>query len=217
MTLLEPYNMPFAAALVFMLLLAILQGVGVGDMLGDADADFDGDFEGDFDGEVEGKGAGFAGGAASLLGLGKVPLMAWLAVYLFIFASVGFGIQAMADSLLGAPFERWLAALITAGLALPVTAVLVRPLGAILPKDRTTAVSVDTLLGREGVITDGTARSGSPARAKVLDQHGQSHFVMVEPADAEHVFSAGAPVVLTSKEGRTFFAKPAAAPVIGAQ
>ena len=57
MTLLEPHNLPFAAALFFMLLLAILQGVGVGDMLGDADADidadFDGDLEGDFDGEVE--------------------------------------------------------------------------------------------------------------------------------------------------------------------
>lgn len=44
MTLLEPYNLPFAAALFFMLLLAILQGAGLGDMLGDADADVDTDF-----------------------------------------------------------------------------------------------------------------------------------------------------------------------------
>lgn len=45
MTLLEPYNLPFAAAQFFMLLLAILQGAGLGDMLGDADADVDTDFD----------------------------------------------------------------------------------------------------------------------------------------------------------------------------
>ncbi|WP_394730386.1 OB-fold-containig protein [Altererythrobacter sp. GH1-8] len=213
MTLFEPHNMPFAAALVLMLLLAILQGVGLGDILDGADADFDADLEA----EMGGKGAGFAGGAASLLGLGRVPLMAWLAVYLFIFAGAGFGIQALADSLLGAPFERWLAALITAGLALPVTSGLVRPLGAILPKDRTTAVNVDTLLGREAVITDGTARAGSPARAKAIDQHGQSHLVMVEPEDPAQSFPAGQHVILLRKEGGQFFAATAHGTVITAQ
>ena len=205
MTLLEPYNMPFAAALVLMLLLAILQGLGLDDAMGDAGADFDADL----DSEMGGKSPGLAGGAASLLGLGKVPLMAWLAVYLFIFAGAGVGMQAMADSLLGAPFERWLAALITAGLALPVTSVLVRPLSGILPKDRTTAVSVDTLVGREAVITDGTASLGSPARAKVIDQHGQAHFVMVEPDDTSLAFGTGDPVVLLHKEGGLFYAAPA--------
>ncbi|XUU61525.1 OB-fold-containig protein [Erythrobacter sp. HA6-11] len=213
MTLLEPYNMPFAAALVLMLFLAILQGTGLGDILDGADADLDADF----DVEMGGKGAGFAGGAASLLGLGRVPLMAWLAVYLFIFAGAGIGIQALADSLLGAPFERWLAALITAGLALPVTGILVRPLSAILPKDKTTAVSVDTLLGREAVITDGTARAGSPARAKVFDQHGQSHLVMVEPDDASQSFPAGQQVVLLRKESGQFYVAPAQGTVITAQ
>lgn len=213
MTLLEPHNMPFAAALVLMFLLAILQGVGLGDVFDGADADFDADFEA----EVGGKGAGFAGGAASLLGLGQVPLMAWLAVYLFIFAGAGLGVQALADNLLGAPFERWLAALITAGLALPVTAVLVRPLGAILPKDRTSAVSIDTLLGREAVITDGTARAGSPARAKVFDQHGQSHLVMVEPEEAGQEFAAGTQVVLLRKDGGQFYAAPSLPKVIQAQ
>lgn len=213
MTLLEPYNMPFAAALLFMLLLAILQGVGLGDLLGDAD----GDFDGDLDGDAGAQSAGVAGAAASILGLGKVPLMVWLIVYLFIFAGAGVGIQALADSLLGAPLERWLAALITAGLALPVTATLVRPLGAIMPKDRTTAVNVDTLLGREAVITDGTARADSPARAKVLDQFGQAHFVMVEPQDTSLSFSAGEQVILLRKEGNQFYAEPLRAQVITAQ
>lgn len=203
MTLLEPHNMPFAAALLLMLLLAIAQAIGLGDLFGDADADFDADIDGDS--AITG---GMLDGLFSLMGLGRVPLMAWLAVYLFAFAGVGLGIQALADSLLGAPFERWLGALIAAGLALPVTGALVRPLGAILPKDRTTAVTLDTLVGRSATITDGTSRKGSPARARVIDQYGHPHFVMVEPQDVGGSYSAGMEVLLVEHAGPVFFAAP---------
>lgn len=207
MTILEAYNAPFAAALLLMLLLALLQAVGVGDFFDGGDADIDGAIDVDVDGDSAIQG-GMIDGLTSLLGIGRVPLMAWLAVYLFVFASVGIGLQALADNLLGSPFERWLAALITAGLALPVTGALVRPLGAILPKDRTTAVTLDTLVGRRATITDGTARQGSPARAKVIDQHGQPHFVMVEPQEATHQFAAGEDVLLVSQSGPNFLAAP---------
>ena len=213
MTLLEPHNVPFAAALVLMLLLAIMQALGLGDAFGEGDLDIDGDIEAD----LGGKSAGLAGGAASLLGLGRIPLMAWLAVYLFVFAGGGLAMQSLADSLLGDPFERWLAALMTAGIALPITGVIVRPLGAILPKDRTSAVTLDELLGREAIITDGTARSGSPARAKALDQHGQSHLVMIEPEDSDQSFAAGDQIVLLRKEGSKFYAALAAGRTTPAQ
>ena len=199
MTLLEPYNLPFAAALVLMLLLAVMQAIGLGDLLGDTDADFDAEIDGDA--SIT---SGFVDGVVGLLGFGRVPLMAWFAVYLFIFAGAGIGIQALAGDLLGAPFERWLAALITGGLALPVTGVIVRPLGAILPKDRTTAVSLDTLIGRSAVITDGVARQGSPARARSHDEYGHPHFVMVEPRAADNEFFAGQEVLLVEKHDSIF-------------
>ncbi len=205
MTLLEPYNLPFAAALLLMLLLAIAQAIGLGDAFGDADADFDMDADGD-----AALTSSWLDGLFSLVGLGRVPFMAWLAVYLFIFAAAGIGIQALADSLLGAPFERWLAALITAGLAAPVTGVLVRPIGAILPKDRTTAVSLDTLLGRVATITDGVSRPKSPARARVIDQYGHPHHVMVEPDRADIEYAAGQEVLLVAHDGPNFTASPLA-------
>lgn len=207
MTILEAHNAPFAAALLLMLLLAIMQAVGIGDLFDGADADVDSGFDADIDGEGSIQG-GMVDGLTSLLGIGRVPLMAWLAVYLFVFASAGIGLQALADSLLGAPFERWLAALMTAGLALPVTGVLVRPLASILPKDRTTAVTLDTLVGRRATITDGTARLGSPARAKVIDQYNQPHFVMVEPQSAELQFAAGEDVLIVEHVGAIFYAAP---------
>jgi len=51
----------------------------------------------------------------------------------------------------------------------------------------------------------------------VFDQHGQSHFVMVEPDSETHAFGAGEQIVLLRKEGRTFYAGPAETPVIGSQ
>ena len=202
MTLLEPHNMPFAVAFVLVLLLAIVQAVGLGDMFG-------GDTELDVDADVDGKAAIQAGamdGLFTLLGLGRVPLTIWLALFLFAFAAIGVSIQALAESLTDAPLYRWLAAILAGGAALPVTGVLARPLGAILPQDETSAVRTASLVGRRATITDGVARSGSPARAKVRDVHGHAHHVMVEPHEADSALHAGDEVLLVRREGNQFYA-----------
>src|SRR6187431_534269 len=165
MSLLADYNMPFAAALVLMVLLALLQLVGLGHAFGDHDVDVDGH-------------DGLADGLLSLIGIGRVPFMIWLASFLFVFAAVGAGGQALADSLLGAPLDRWVAAAIAAVAGLPVTGVLVRPLAAILPGDESSAVGLDSLVGRRGRIVTGRAAAGYPARAQVHDEFGQAHYVM---------------------------------------
>lgn len=201
MTLLADHNLPFAAALLLMLLLAIAQAVGLGDLLGDADVDMDAD--------VDGQGAVAAGpldGLASLFGIGRVPFMVWLALFLFLFAAIGFGIQHLAESLTGAPLDRWLAAVLAAGGCLPVTGALARPLGRLLPHDETTAISVDALVGRRAIITDGIARGGSPARARVIDRHGHPHHVMVEPHETTSELHAGDEVLLVRREGNQFYA-----------
>lgn len=180
-----------------MLVLAVLQIVGVGDLF-DADADFDTDVD-------PGAAAGIGGAVTTLLGIGKVPFFVWLIVFLFLFAGIGFGIQELADSLLGAPFDPLLAAAITLGATLPVTATLVRPLGAIMPKDETTAVGLDSLLGRRATIETGRSARGYPARAKVRDVHGHVHHVMVEPHEDASEMLEGDEVLLVRREGQTFF------------
>ena len=200
MTIFADANLPFAIALGLMLFFALLQFVGVGDMF-DADVDLDTGVEA---GEV----AGVGGALTTLLGLGKVPFFVWLMVFLFLFAGIGFGIQGLADSLLGAPFDALLASVLSLIGTLPVTATLVRPLGAIMPKDETSAVGLDSLVGRRGVIATGRAARGSPARAKVRDRHGHAHHVMVEPHEDASEIHEGDEVLLVRREGQTFYGSP---------
>jgi len=191
MSLLADHNLPFAVALALMVLLALLQAFGLGQILGDHDVDADSD--------------GLADGLLAFLGIGRVPFMIWLASFLLCFAALGVGIQALADGLLGAPFDRWLAVVLAAGAALPVTGVLARPLGAIMPGDETSAVGLDSLVGRRARITTGRAAAGHPARAQVHDHFGHAHNVMVEPHEAGSEMLEGDEVLLVRREDQTFY------------
>lgn len=194
MTLLESYNAPFAIALLLMVALLVIQVLGVLDI--DLDIDTDGD------GAIS---AGPVDGLLTLLGLGRVPLTVWLVVFLFFFAALGLGMQELAESFTGGPLDAWLAGILAGAAALPVTSTIARPLGRILPQDETSAVGIDTLVGRRAQVTEGIARAGSPARARVKDVHGQSHYVMVEPHEGASEFHAGDEVLLVRREDNTFF------------
>ncbi|KWV94947.1 YqiJ family protein [Erythrobacter sp. AP23] len=202
MSIFEAHNMPFAVAFVLVVALAIVQAVGLGDLFC-SDADVDPAAGVDGEAAIQ---PGALDGLYTLLGIGRVPLTIWMALLLFGFAAIGVSTQALAESLTGVPLHRWLAALLAAGASVPLTGVLARPLGAILPQDETSAVSTDTLLGRRATITDGVARTGSPARARVHDIHGQAHYVMVEPHEASSELHAGDEVLLVRSEANQFYA-----------
>jgi hypothetical protein len=194
MSLLADHNLPFAVALALMVLLALLQAFGLGELFGgDADADTDAD-------------GGIADGLLAFFGIGRVPFMIWLASFLLLFAGIGVGVQGLAEGLLGAPLDRWLAGVLAAVGALPVTGALVRPLARILPGDETTAVGLDSLVGRRARITTGRAAAGHPARARVHDHHGRMHLVMVEPHEAGSEMLEGDEILLVRRESETFFA-----------
>jgi membrane protein implicated in regulation of membrane protease activity len=127
-----------------------------------------------------------------------------LVVFLAFFGMAGLAIQQFAADLSGAPLSPWLASAAAIAAALPLTGVGARGLARIMPQDETTAVSLDTLVGRRGTITIGTARKGSPAQARVRDAYGQSHYVMVEPHDEAHPISEGETVLLVRRDGNIF-------------
>jgi hypothetical protein len=192
MSLLADHNMPFAAALVLMVLIALLQVVGLGHFFGDSDLDTDAD-------------AGPLDGLLSFIGIGRVPFMVWLASFLLTFAALGVGIQSLAEGLLGAPLDRWVAAALAAVAGLPVNGLLARPIGAILPRDETTAVGLDSLVGRRAQIVTGRAAAGHPARARVQDHFGHAHYVMVEPHEAGSEMLEGDELLLVRRESETFY------------
>ncbi|KLI63603.1 YqiJ family protein [Aurantiacibacter marinus] len=205
MSLFADYNLPFAIALGVMLLFGLLQLIGLGDF------DFGGDADLDAGSDIgDPTAAGLGGAVATLLGLGKVPVFVWLIVFLSVFGGVGISTQALAVDLTGSPLYVWLAALIAGGASIPATAGLVRPLGRFMPQDETSAVRLDSLVGRRGTITTGKAAKGSPARAKVRDRFGHAHYVMVEPHEDSSIIPAGDQVLLVRREGETFFGVPLA-------
>jgi hypothetical protein len=186
------YNLPFAVAFALLFLVAAAQVVGLGDLA--PEADFDG---GD---------AGAMEGLASVLGFGRVPFLAWLAILLLMFSGVGISGQYLLGELVGSMLPPLPAAALAALPALLLTGVASRILAPIVPRDETTAVHIDALLGKRGRIDIGSARRGHPARAVVKDIHGQPHNVMVEPHEDGAEFIAGDEVLLVRLENDLFYA-----------
>ncbi|MFM7404642.1 MAG: OB-fold-containig protein [Erythrobacter sp.] len=206
MSIFADHNLPFLIAFGALAVVALLQLIGVAEL-------FDGMGDGDVSPGLDAGGIGEA--LSSLLGFGRVPLMVWLTCLLFTFGAIGLIGQSVLTNALGAPLPAGLAMLMAAGVALPFNGLTIRPLAAIMPQDETTAVPLDALVRRDAEIQIGTARAGSPARAKVLDTHGQAHFVMVEPHDASTELLTGDTVLLIRREGETFYGIHYESPLLG--
>jgi hypothetical protein len=187
-------NLPFAGAGFLLIGLMLLQFSGLTDFAPDLDADMDGQVDG----------LGVADGVLSFLGLGRLPLMIWLALFLLLFMVIGYVGQQTLLGLTGGLLPPWFAAPLAALAGVPATAILARPLARIMPKDETTAVSIDSLIGRFAILGIGTAKPGAPARAKVIDIHGHPHFVMVEPDNDGQKFTSGEKLLLVRRDGTVF-------------
>ncbi|QAY76688.1 YqiJ family protein [Sphingosinicella sp. BN140058] len=187
-----PANLPFSVALIVMLLIGLIEAIGLGAHAVHIDLHLDTHIDG-FD-------------PLAWLGIGRIPLLMVIIVFLAIFGLAGLTLQQLASELAGAPLSPWIAGLAAAVAALPLTGFGARGLARILPQDETTAVSLDTLVGKRGEITIGTARRGSPAQARVRDVHGQVHYVMVEPHEEAHPLAAGDAILLARREGHIFIA-----------
>jgi hypothetical protein len=200
---LQPGNLPFSVALLLMLMIGLAEAVGLGAGAVHLDA------------HVDVHADAHAGGPDLLgwLGIGKVPLLIVIVVLLAFFALIGIGIQQLAEAVWGAPLSPWVAGPAAFVGALPLTGIGARGLARIMPSDETTAVGIGTLVGKRAEIVIGTARRGSPARARVRDVHGQTHYVMVEPTEEDGLIEAGATALLVRREGELFFGLPDANPL----
>lgn len=183
--LLAPANLPFAVALLLMLMIGAVEalGLGVGGAHFDADADLLG-----------------------WLGVGQVPLLMLIVVFLALFGLIGITVQQIAAAFAGVPLAPWNASVIAFVASLPLLGIGARALARIMPQDETTAVGLDSLIAKRATVTVGTARRGSPARAQVRDAHGQTHYVMIEPQGDDQSLAAGETALLVRREGDIFIA-----------
>jgi hypothetical protein len=135
------------------------------------------------------------------LHVGRVPALVLLLLFLTGYVLFGYGLQMVSHGLFGGYLPAWMAGL----LAVPSGMATVRGLGSliahIVPRDETSAVSEQSLVGRVGVVTAGAARRGLAAQARVRDALGRSHYLMVEPDIDDEVFEEGAQVLIVRKAG----------------
>ncbi len=204
----EP-NMPFAVSLTVMLGIAILEGVAM--LLGAGISSFLDALLPELDIDV-GLDASEVPAVAPLsrflgwLRIGKVPILILLVIFLTAFGLIGLGIQSLTINLLGFLLPGLVASILSLALTFPVVRVLGGGLEKIMPKDETDAVSEQSLVGRIAVITIGTAEANSPAEAKVKDQNGLTHYVMVEPDEPGLRFTTGTAVLLVRYDGSVYTA-----------
>ncbi|MBN9144462.1 MULTISPECIES: OB-fold-containig protein [unclassified Novosphingobium] len=191
---LTPPYLPFAIAFLVMIGIGLIEAIGLG--FGSLD----------LHGDVAPSGSA---GLLDWLGLGRdIPILIWLTSLLACFTLTGVALQNIAVAVVGGPLAWWLAcgiALLLGGLLNTLAA---NGLMRIMPSFETTAISTDDLLARRGVILEGTARRGAPARAKVVDHYGQAHFIMVEPHNDKDEITSGQSALIVRREGPIFFVLP---------
>lgn len=186
--ILAPQNWVFSSALCLMLMIGIVEAAGLSG-LGNEAAGLDGDNP-----------------SLGWLGIGGLPLSIALIVLLGAFGLAGFTLQQGAMLLTGERLSALPAAAAAASIALPASRFLGRALAKVLPADETTAVSLDSLVGRRGHIVLGTASCDLPARARVRDAFGHSHYVLVAPHVVGETLREGEEILLIGRAEGAFLA-----------
>jgi hypothetical protein len=198
--LLTPEYAIFSVSFLVMIGIGLIEVVGLG--LGHFD------LETDLDSGPGGDGIDTAG-LLGWLGLKNgLPVLVWLTSLLGCFTISGVAVQQLVTGLFGAPLPWTFAAIAALVVGLGANSFAAAGLGRLLPEYESTIIDTEDLVMRRGTVLEGAARRGHPARAKVVDQHGQAHYVMVEPHHDGDVIAQGETALLVRRTGALFFVQP---------
>lgn len=202
---------PFSVALAILaglLALEVILSLVGGSMMG-ADSPDAPDAEIDASPDSPAEGVEGAGGpmsaVASALGLGRAPVLIWLAALLTGFGVGGLVIQTIAASALGAPLSPLVAALAALLPGWGAARALTGLLAHLLPGTESQSVSEAALARRTGIVTQGTAARGRPAEVRVTDRFGNTHYLRAEPmSDGDSIAQGTRVVVLRDPRTRSY-------------
>ena len=200
-TLVSAPYMPFTAALALLAALVVLELalllVG-GSLIGGAEVDAELDLS-----EIDAaetaapsKPDAAPSGLASLLGLGKVPLLIWLGAFLAGFGLSGYTAQTLTQSLLGLTAPALALVPLAAVAGIGIARVYGAAFARLIPGTETSAQSAAALSRLRGVVSQGTARAGQPAEVRVTDRHGNLQFLRAEPLDRSAEIRQGQEVLV---------------------
>lgn len=148
----------------------------------------------------------FAGdGLLGWLHVGRAPILVLLVIFLMGFAIGGLVLQWVVSGLVGQPLPPFIACAIAVVGAVPTVRVLGGRIAHHIPKDETTAVSEESFIGRIARLTAESAAAGKPGQARLTDEHGQAHYLLVEPDDPQTRFDRGDSLLLVSRASASVF------------
>jgi len=190
---LAPQTLPFAVAFALMLLILLVETAGM--LLAASPGHL-------LDNWLpEDLGEGALDRVLGWLHLGKVPSLVLLVLFLLGFSLAGYALQLVVELVFG----RYLPAALAALLVLPVGLFTTRAVGGLLarlvPQDESSAVSEQSLLGLSGIVSQGIAKNGWAAQARIRDKYGRVHYLLVEPDMADEQFDEGTQILIVSKVG----------------
>ena len=202
--ILADQNTIFALALVTMLAIAVLEGVlmllgfGVFQVIDTfiPDVEIDHDMEVSTTSPV----SGFLG----WLHIGEVPILIILVVFLTTFGIFGLLAQRVILNATGGMWSGGMLAVPVLALSLPAVSFLGGVLAKHFPKTLSEAVSEEDFVGSTAKVVLGSGELGKPVQAKITDNYGQDHYVMVEPETQGVQLESGDSVTITGRSGAVY-------------
>lgn len=126
---------------------------------------------------------------------GHVPSMVFLLLFCGTYSIMGYTGQWVFDGLTGQLAPALLAGPVALAISLPFVRSATRVVERIIPKDESSAVTVESLTGDTGVITAGPITREKFGIARFTDKWGTDHSLMVA-LEGEETVATGASVVL---------------------
>ncbi|WP_159012705.1 OB-fold-containig protein [Bradyrhizobium sp. S69] len=145
------------------------------------------------------------GGLFLWINAGRLPLLILIILALGIFSIAGFWLQAIAHSA-SATMPVSIAALVAAGLSLPVIRVASRGIARIIPRDETYVVNEADFVGHVAEVAIGPLDQGLPGRVRLKDVFGNWHSVAARASPDSAPLPVGARVLLVDRDTRSFIA-----------
>lgn len=130
--------------------------------------------------------------------IGRIPLLVWLIIFFTSYGLTGLISQSFFNYFTNNYLTAWVISPICLFIVMPIVRYSAIGIAKVLPQDESSAIYSHELIGRNATIILGKAQINSPAEAKVIDQHSQTHYVLVEP-ESDETFNQGETVLLTEK------------------
>jgi hypothetical protein len=206
-----PNSYPFSISLAIVFGLFLIEIISlifggsimaIGSDAPDIDLDIDADFDLDLDTDIIAAPSNILG----WLGVSQVPFLIWLVSFLTMFGLSGLTLQSIMFAIFSWLLPSSIASLIALIFALATARVISGFVAGIMPKTESSAMRKRFLGGHHGIISQGTARRGKPAEAKIKDRHGNTHYLRVEPFDDDVELEKGCSIHVIRKKDGTFYA-----------